>query len=96
MDVIVVGASDDHSEDVVGVGVLGRVDVVEVGEGLEDGVPVAVVFGFEVGPGGRVAVVHLGYYLWFMDNILLMPFIRLNAEITRSPSIIFPEIYVCS
>ena len=96
MDVVVVGASDDHSEDVVGVGVLGRVDVVEVGEGLEDGVPVAVVFGFEVGPGGRVAVVHLGYYLWFMDNILLMPFIRLNAEITRSPPRHLPKINVCS
>ena len=66
MDVVVVGTADDHAEDVVGVGVLGRVDGAEVGEGLEDGVPIAVVFSFEVGPGDRVAVVHLGYYLWFI------------------------------
>jgi len=58
VDVVVVGAPDDHSDRIFGGGVLGGVYVLQVGEGLEDALPVVVVFAFEVGPGGGIAVVH--------------------------------------
>ena len=89
MDVVVVGTAYDNAEDVVGVGMFGRIDGAEVGEGLEDGVPIAVVFGLEVGPGDRVAAVHLGYYLWV---ILLMPILDLMQKSPFPLPAPFPKI----
>ena len=60
MDVVVVGAPDDNADGVVGLLVLAGVDVFEVREGLQNGLPVAVAFGLQVGPGVQVMVVH-GY-----------------------------------
>ena len=62
MDVVVVGAPDDDSDGVVVVWILRRVDVLEVGEGLQDGLPIAVVLSLEVVPGVEVGTVHC-YYL---------------------------------
>lgn len=51
MDVVVVGAADDDARDVLvdfwlGVGV----DLLEVREGLEDGLPIRVILGLDIGP----------------------------------------------
>jgi len=60
VDIVVIGASDDDADGVVGLLVLAGVDVFEVREGLQDGLPVVVAFGLQVGPGVQVCVVH-GY-----------------------------------
>lgn len=61
MDVVVIGASNDDSID-VGIGkVLGGVDIFELGQHLENGFPVGVVAGFEVGPC-VVIVIHIVDY----------------------------------
>lgn len=51
MDIIVVGASDDQSDFVLGFVVLTMgVDIGEMGEGFKNGVEIVVIFGFEVRP----------------------------------------------
>lgn len=68
--VIVVCASDDDSVD-VGVGdVLCRVDIFEVGEDLKDGLPFAVICGFEVGPV-TVVVMHVWNYYGGVNIIVV-------------------------
>ena len=51
MDVVVVGAADDDARNVLIYFLLGmRVDLFEVREGLEDGLPIRVIFCLDVGP----------------------------------------------
>ena len=58
MDIIVIGTPNDDAADVRIVNMLGRIDVFEVRQHLEDGLPIAVIVGFEVRPD-TIVVMHV-------------------------------------